>query len=371
MRKAFAKRLAAVLLALCVAAALPLASAFAAEPATYTITFSGGEYGLYQESFVKALQDDYGNNNVKTSDLKTVKLSDTETVSGYSNVMVRLTSEEELPALPTPNVQLKSSNAAYNVMGVTVATMQEAGNTDQYEANTYCTSNYTLTPTFYLASETDVHYVLRFYVNGTEIEAAPAQYGIAPAGTFVGGYPMALANVPTPAEYTLNVTATVDNSNGAITQDADGLVLTGANPDKGEYLTFTFYYDQITHVNTVTEYVDGDVVVNYNDVNLAGGGAGVVGGGGAGDGGAGAGDGGEEIPDEETPQAGGEDIPDESTPQAGGEEIPDESTPEAGGETAQAGVSMPMVIGGVVGLLAILLIVLVALRKRKGGQEEE
>lgn len=365
MRKAFAKRLAAVLLALCVAAALPLASAFAAEPATYTITFSGGEYGLYQESFVKALQDDYGNNNVKTSDLKTVKLSDTETVSGYSNVMVRLTSEEELPALPTPNVQLKSSNAAYNVMGVTVATMQEAGNTDQYEANTYCTSNYTLTPTFYLASETDVHYVLRFYVNGTEIEAAPAQYGIAPADTFVGGYPMDLADVPTPAEYTLNVAATVNNSNGAITQGTDGLVLTGANPDKGEYLTFTFYYDQITHVNTVTEYVDGDVVVNYNDVNLVGG-AGVVGGG---DGGAG--DGGEEIPDEETPQAGGEDIPDESTPQAGGEEIPDESTPEAGGETAQAGVSMPMVIGGVVGLLAILLIVLVALRKRKGSQEEE
>lgn len=365
MRKAFAKRLAAVLLALCVAAALPLASAFAAEPATYTITFSGGEYGLYQESFVKALQDDYGNNNVKTSDLKTVKLSDTETVSGYSNVMVRLTSEEELPALPTPNVQLKSSNAAYNVMGVTVATMQEAGNTDQYKANTYCTSNYTLTPTFYLASETDVHYVLRFYVNGTEIEAAPAQYGIAPAGTFASGYTMALADVPTPAEYTLNVAATVNNSNGAITQSTDGLVLTGANPDKGEYLTFTFYYDQITHVNTVTEYVDGDVVVNYNDVNLVGG-AGVVGGG---DGGAG--DGGEEIPDEETPQAGGEDIPDESTPQAGGEDIPDESTPEAGGETAQAGVSMPMVIGGVVGLLAILLIVLVALRKRKGGQEEE
>ncbi|MBM6913902.1 hypothetical protein H6B33_00600 [Gemmiger formicilis] len=351
MRKAFAKRLAAVLLALCVAAALPLASAFAAEPdATYMITFSGGEYGQYSEKFVERLEAAYGKEDV---------------VEQGNAVIVRLTSKEELPALPTPNDELTSSNTAYNVMGVTVATMQEAGNTDQYEANTYCTSNYTLTPTFYLASETDVHYVLRFYVNGTEIEAAPAQYGIAPAGTFASGYTMALADVPTPAEYTLNVAATVNNSNGAITQSTDGLVLTGANPDKGEYLTFTFYYDQITHVNTVTEYVDGDVVVNYNDVNLVGG-AGVVGGG---DGGAG--DGGEEIPDEEIPQAGGEDIPDESTPQAGGEEIPDESTPEAGGETAQAGVSMPMVIGGVVGLLAILLIVLVALRKRKGGQEEE
>lgn len=349
MRKAFAKRLAAVLLALCVAAALPLASAFAAEPATYTITFSGGEYGQYSEKFVERLEAAYGKEDV---------------VEQGNAVIVRLTSKEELPDLPTPNDELTSSNTAYNVMGVTVATMQEAGNTDQYEANTYCTSNYTLTPTFYLASETDVHYVLRFYVNGTEIEAAPAQYGIAPAGTFASGYTMALADVPTPAEYTLNVAATVNNSNGAITQSTDGLVLTGANPDKGEYLTFTFYYDQITHVNTVTEYVDGDVVVNYNDVNLVGG-AGVVGGG------DGAGDGGEEIPDEETPQAGGEDIPDESTPQAGGEEIPDESTPEAGGETAQAGVSMPMVIGGVVGLLAILLIVLVALRKRKGGQEEE
>ena len=353
MRKAFAKRLAAVLLALCVAAALPLASAFAAEPATYTITFSGGEYGQYSEAFVENLKAAYGAEDV---------------VEQGNAVIVRLTSKEELPALPTANDQLTSRNDDYNVMArenLVSAKMQEAGNTDQYEANTYCTSNYTLTPTFYLASETDVHYVLRFYVNGTEIEAAPAQYGIAPAGTFASGYAMALADVPTPAEYTLNVAATVNNSNGAITQGTDGLVLTGANPDKGEYLTFTFYYDQITHVNTVTEYVDGDVVVNYNDVNLVGG-AGVVGGG---DGGAG--DGGEEIPDEETPQAGGEDIPDESTPQAGGEEIPDESTPEAGGETAQAGVSMPMVIGGVVGLLAILLIVLVALRKRKGGQEEE
>ena len=353
MRKAFAKRLAAMLLALCVAAALPLASAFAAEPApaTYMITFSGGEYGQYSEKFVERLEADYGEEDV---------------VEQGNAVIVRLTSKDELPALPTPNDELTSSNTAYNVMGVTVATMQEAGNTANYTANTYCTSNYTLTPTFYLASETDVHYVLRFYVNGTEIEAAPAQYGIAPADTFVGGYPMDLADVPTPAEYTLNVAATVNNSNGAITQGTDGLVLTGANPDKGEYLTFTFYYDQITHVNTVTEYVDGDVVVNYNDVNLVGG-AGVVGGG---DGGAGAGDGGEEIPDEETPQAGGEDIPDESTPQAGGEDIPDESTPQAGGESTPAGVSMPMVVGGVVGLLAILLIVLVALRKRKGGQEE-
>ena len=353
MRKAFAKRLAAVLLALCVAAALPLASAFAAEPdATYMITFSGGEYGQYSEKFVERLEAAYGKEDV---------------VEQGNAVIVRLTSKEKLPALPTPNDELTSSNDAYNVMAgenLVSAKMQEAGNTDQYEANTYCTSNYTLTPTFYLASETDVHYVLRFYVNGTEIEAAPAQYGIAPAGTFVGGYPMDLADVPTPAEYTLNVAATVNNSYGAITQGTDGLVLNGANPEKGQYLTFTFYYDQITHVNTVTEYVDGDVVVNYNDVNLVGG-AGVVGGG------DGAGDGGEEIPDEETPQAGGEDIPDESTPQAGGEEIPDESTPEAGGETAQAGVSMPMVIGGVVGLLAILLIVLVALRKRKGGQEEE
>lgn len=352
MRKAFAKRLAAVLLALCVAAALPLASAFAAEPATYTITFSGGEYGQYSEAFVENLKAAY----------------DAEDVVEQGNaVIVRLTSKEELPDLPTPNGELTSSNDAYNVMAgenLVSAKMQEAGNTDQYEANTYCTSNYTLTPTFYLASETDVHYVLRFYVNGTEIEAAPAQYGIAPAGTFADGYAMALADVPTPAEYTLNAAATVANSDGAITQGENGLVLTGADPAKGEYLTFTFYYDQITHVNTVTEYVDGDVVVNYNDVNLVGG-AGVVGGG------DGAGDGGEEIPDEETPQAGGEDIPDESTPQAGGEEIPDESTPEAGGETAQAGVSMPMVIGGVVGLLAILLIVLVALRKRKGGQEEE
>lgn len=356
MRKAFAKRLAAVLLALCVAAVLPLASAFAAlEPAEYVITFSGGEHGVYTQAFLERLGRD-GYTATASADMTTVT--------------VKLDGNDSLPKLPDGSeLTTREGTTKYRVWVVGTATMESSGNTASYTAGEKCASNYTLTPTFYLADDTDKQYVMRYLVNGTEAEAAPAQYGFVPKSTFQGeGYSMALSSVPTPAEYTLNVAATVANSNGAITQDGQNLILKAVGEEIPEFI---FYYDQITHVNTVTEYVDGDVVVNYNDVNLAGGGAGVVGGGGAGDGGAGAGDGGEEIPDEETPQAGGEDIPDESTPQAGGEEIPDESTPEAGGETAQAGVSMPMVIGGVVGLLAILLIVLVALRKRKGGQEEE
>ena len=357
MRKAFAKRLAAVLLALCVAAVLPLASAFAAlEPAEYVITFSGGEHGVYTQDFLERLDED-GYTATASADMTTVT--------------VKLDGKDLLPQLPDGSeLKTREGTTKYRVWVVGTATMESSGNTAEYKARDNCTSNYTLTPTFYLADDTDKQYVMRYLVNGTEAEAAPAQYGFVPKSTFQGeGYSMALSSVPTPAEYTLNVAATVANSNGAITQDGQNLILKAVGEEIPEFI---FYYDQITHVNTVTEYVDGDVVVNYNDVNLVGG-AGVVGGGdgGAGDGGAGAGDGGEEIPDEETPQAGGEDIPDESTPQAGGEEIPDESTPEAGGETAQAGVSMPMVIGGVVGLLAILLIVLVALRKRKGGQEEE
>ena len=350
MRKAFAKRLAAVLLALCVAAVLPLASAFAAlEPAEYVITFSGGEHGVYTQDFLERLWRD-GYTAIASADMTTVT--------------VKLDGNDSLPQLPgSSELKTREGTTKYRVWVVGTATMESSGNTALYTAGEKCASNYTLTPTFYLADDTDKQYVMRYLVNGTEAEAAPAQYGFVPKSTFQGeGYLMALSSVPTPAEYTLNVAATVANSNGAITQDGQNLILKAVGEEIPEFI---FYYDQITHVNTVTEYVDGDVVVNYNDVNLVGG-AGVVGGG---DGGAG--DGGEEIPDEETPQAGGEDIPDESTPQAGGEDIPDESTPEAGGETAQAGVSMPMVIGGVVGLLAILLIVLVALRKRKGGQEEE
>lgn len=353
MRKAFAKRLAAVLLALCVAAVLPLASAFAAlEPAEYVITFSGGEYGKYTDAFLKRLRGD-GYTATPSEDMTTVT--------------VKVTGDQTLPDQPNSSELISTNEDVYRVWFLGNDHMQATGYSTEYVSGSLCKSNYTLTPTFYLADDTDKQYVMRYLVNGTEAEAAPAQYGFVPKSTFQGeGYLMALSSVPTPAEYTLNVAATVANSNGAITQDGQNLILKAVGEEIPEFI---FYYDQITHVNTVTEYVDGDVVVNYNDVNLVGG-AGVVGGG-AGDGGAGAGDGGEEIPDEETPQAGGEDIPDESTPQAGGEEIPDESTPEAGGETAQAGVSMPMVIGGVVGLLAILLIVLVALRKRKGGQEEE
>lgn len=345
MRKAFAKRLAAMLLALCVLASLPIATAFA-DGKTFTVTFYGGEYGVYSQAFVERMQ-------------KSGTVSTTGAENSYTSVTVEIPAGTKLPALPSTTAEeggvaeLRSISEEYGVMP---GSFVEAGNTKPYVADDPCMSNYSMTPTFYLAGDTDIQYAVRFLLNGTETEVAATQFGKAPATAF----PMTLAVPAGIAEYTLDMAATL-TANGLT--EADGLKL--AIPADGTMPTFTFCYTQIVHVTTTTEYVDGDVVVNYNDVNLVGG-AGVVGGG---DGGAG--DGGEEIPDEETPQAGGEDIPDESTPQAGGEEIPDESTPEAGGETAQAGVSMPMVIGGVVGLLAILLIVLVALRKRKGGQEEE
>lgn len=353
MRNGFAKRLAAVLLALCVAAALPMMSAFAAPaPAEYVITFSGGEYGKYTDAFLERLSDD-GYVATASEDMTTIT--------------VKVKGNQTLPDQPNSSELISTNEDVYRVWFLGNDHMQATGCSAEYVSGSLCKSNYTLTPTFYLASENDKQYVMRYLVNGTEAEAAPAEYGFVPESTFQGeGYSMALSSVPTPAEYTLNVAVTVANSNGAITQDGQNLVLKAVGEGIPEFI---FYYDQITHVNTVTEYVAGDTIVNYNDVTLVGG-AGVAGGG-AGGAGAGAGAGGEEIPDEETPQAGGETIPDDSTPQAGGEEIPDESTPQAGGDAAAAGVSMPMVVGGVVVVLAILLIVLLALRKRKGGADGE
>ena len=351
MRKAFAKRLAAVLLALCVAAALPFASAFAAEK-TFVVTFSGGEHGTISAAEVKKLTD--AGYTVKTKP---------ETGDEFTLVAVQLSAGAKLPAVPAINV----NNSKYDVLNNGSTVGQNATDAQgAYLAGADALRNYELVPEFFITSDTDVTYTLRYVLNGAEdVEVSPAQIGRAPYTTFAGGEGLLEAAPENVAEFTLDVNATlaadsrISYADGVFTLKDDSAV-------KGDTLEFTFYYTQNVHVNTVTEYVDGDVVVNYNDVNLVGG-AGVVGGG---DGGAGAGDGGEEIPDEETPQAGGEDIPDESTPQAGGEDIPDESTPQAGGESTPAGVSMPMVVGGVVGLLAILLIVLVALRKRKGGQEE-
>lgn len=325
MRKAFAKRLAAVLMALCMLAALPVATAFAADDTGYVVTFRAGEHGSFTPAYVESLVSEYGADNVYYNDTNTV-------------VAVLVMDEETAPTAPVPNDTLvTTAGSNYTVTAVVDADTN-------YVAGNPMTSDYDFVAQYALKGDrNEGSYLVQYLLQGTNEEVAPSV-----RGTATVGLPLTLTAIAVD-EFT-------------VVGDA---VQTQEILEDGQTV-FTFYYTQTVHVNTVTEYVDGDVVVNYNDVNLVGG-AGVVGGGD----GAGAGDGGEEIPDEETPQAGGEDIPDESTPQAGGEEIPDESTPEAGGETAQAGVSMPMVIGGVVGLLAILLIVLVALRKRKGGQEEE
>lgn len=327
MRKAFMKRFAAVLMALCMLATLPVATAFAADDTGYIVTFRAGEHGSFTDEYITYLRDNYN-----TADEENVYVNEDKTV-----VAVLVADDKLAPNAPTPNSTLVTGEGS----NYTVTTAVDANTS--YVPGTAVTADYDFVAEYALKGDrNEGSYLVQYLRQGTDEEVAPSV-----RGTATVGLPLTLTAIAVD-EFTVV---------GSAVQTQEIL-------EDGQTV-FTFYYTQNVHVNTVTEYVDGDVVVNYNDVNLVGG-AGVVGGG---DGGAG--DGGEEIPDEETPQAGGEDIPDESTPQAGGEDIPDESTPEAGGETAQAGVSMPMVIGGVVGLLAILLIVLVALRKRKGGQEEE
>lgn len=326
MRKAFMKRFAAVLMALCMLAALPVATAFAADNTGYVVTFRAGEHGSFTDEYITYLHENYdtdGEENVYVNADKTV-------------VAVLVTSDKKAPNAPTPNSTLVTG--ADSNYTVTTAVGTDTG----YVAGSAVTADYDFVAEYALKGDrNEGSYLVQYLRQGTDEEVAPSV-----RGTATVGLPLTLTAIAVD-EFTVV---------GSAVQTQEIL-------EDGQTV-FTFYYTQDVHVYTKTEYVDGDVVVNYNDVNLVGG-AGVVGGG------DGAGDGGEEIPDENTPEAGGEDIPDESTPQAGGEDIPDESTPEAGGQTAQAGVSMPMVIGGVVGLLAILLIVLVALRKRKNGQEEE
>lgn len=349
MRNAFVKRLAAVLLALCLLAALPITGVFADEAKkTYTVTFSGGEYGVFSQAFVEKLEA-YG------------EVATVEKGGNIVTVAVKVEAGATLPAAPaitaaeggTP--ELSSSNTAYGVLNAGT----ESGQNDPTALGIYGTTdgttkkvdrNYTLVPEFYLASDNDVEYMVRFLATGTDTEVAPTQFGKAPDGARLT---MTAASVD---EYTLDLAATRE-INGLAADDA--LVL---NVAKGEEMpVFTFCYTQVTHVNTEYEYVDGDTIVNYNDVTLTGG-AGVAGGG--------AGGGGETI-EEETPQAGGETIPDESTPQAGGEDIAEEETPQAE-PAAAGGLNLPLMIGGAVVLvLAILLLVLAATRKRRAAEGDE
>lgn len=380
MRNAFAKRFAAVLMGLGLLAALPV-SASAATPKTFTVTFYGGEYGVYSEAYVNKLSDQYGSSNVVA----------TATDGGYSSISVRVAGGAELPALPQGTStadaapEIASNNEAY---GVLLGNWIYSGNTADYVAGADCMSNYNVTPEFYLSSDTDVQYVLRFLLEGTEQEVAATQYGTAPADAFVSGLKVTAPN--NLAEYTLNVQATLNNDSNI--SYADGtFTLKSGSTEAGSTLEYVFYYTQNEHVTSTTQYEDGGTVVDYNDVNVAAGGAATTGGaaggtaGGAGAaaggtttggaaaggaaGGAGAAAGGDQNAAAEVPQAGGEEaIGDNETPQAGGNEsIGDNETPLA--ESESGGVNVPLVAGGVAAVVIIALIAALVIRKRGNGAD--
>lgn len=325
MRKAFAKRFAAVLLALFMLAALPVATAFAADDTGYVVTFRAGEHGAFTQDYVDGLVAKYGAEDVYCNATNTV-------------VAVLVMDDETAPDAPVPNATL-TAEAGSNY---TVTTAVDAG-TD-YVAGDPMTADYDFVAQYALKGDRgEGSYLVRYLLQDTEEEVAPSM-----RGTAVVGLPLTLTAIA------------VDEYNAV----GETTLTLEIQPD-GQTV-FTFYYTPVVHVYTSTEYVTGDTVVNYNDINLVGG-AGVVGGG----------EGGEEIADDETPQAGGEDIVDDETPQAGGDETPggedieDDETPQAGADEASTGISMPMVVGGVAILLLIALLVLLALRKRKSGEGEE
>lgn len=347
MRNAFVKRLAAMLLALCLLAAFSATSVFADDAKkTYTVTFSGGEYGAFSEAFVEKLQIDYGAADVRTA------AKDGRIVT----VAVRLEEGETLPAAPDVTAaeggvaDLSSWNTSYGVLNAGVASGQNAADALGNYAVKKVDRNYTLVPEFYLSSGNEVEYMVRFLVTGTETEVAPTQFGKAPAGT-----QLTMAEPAPLDEYTLDLAAT-RAANGLAEDDA--LVLNVVNGEATP--EFIFCYTQDVHVNTETRYEGGNTIVNYNDVNLTGG-AGVTGGTGEA--------GGETIPEEETPQAGGETIPEEETPQAGGETIPEEETPQ-GEPAVSSGLNVPLMAGGAVVLVLAVLLVLLAMRKRRSGEGE-
>lgn len=339
MRKGFAKRFAAVLLALCVAAALPLASAFADSNGkdSYIVVFTSGDQGHFYYENADAVMDAL---QIEAADGYEVALkqnSEGETTS----IAVRVPAGESLNLLGVNSIVANDRYQVSNI-GANIGQNTDSG-LGEYNA-AQITRDYMLVPAYQMISDTEekYSYTVQFLQQGTDVEVAPTQYG-----EFYGSANSVTVNALAVNDFTLvgASTAVVDKDNLAV----------------------VFEYTQNVHVNTVTEYVDGDVIVNYNDVNLVGG-AGVVGGGGAGEG---EGEGGEVIEEDETPQAGGDQTEPGSETEPGGEDIEEDETPQAGVDEAATGISMPMVVGGVAILLLIALIVILALRKRRSGEGEE
>ena len=352
MCNAFAKRFAAVMLALGMLTALPVATAYAAEDTGYVVTFRAGEHGTFSTTYVEKLKNDYGSGDVWVNDDSTV-------------VSVLVMDDKEMPTAPvvTTDVIINSDSTDY----VAIATVD-----DTYVSGAV-TKDYDFVAQYALRGDRqDVSYVIHYLLQGTAEEVAPSVRGTAPEGM------------------TLTLTAASVNEYSVVGSAVQQVTMT-KNAD-GSPVEVTFYYTQNEHVTSTTQYEDGGTTVEYNDVNVAAGGAATVGGatggaaaggaaaggatGGAGAGAAagGAGDtgaaaGGDQNAAAEAPQAGGEEaIGDNETPQAGGEEsIGDSETPLA--ESESGGVNVPLVVGGVAAVIVIALIVAMVIRKRRNGAD--
>lgn len=352
MRNAFAKRFAAVMLALGMLTALPVATAYAAEDTGYVVTFRAGEHGTFSTTYVEKLKNDYGSGDVWVNDDSTV-------------VSVLVMDDKEMPTAPvvTTDVIINSDSTDY----VAIATVD-----DTYVSGAV-TKDYDFVAQYALRGDRqDVSYVIHYLLQGTAEEVAPSVRGTAPEGM------------------TLTLTAASVNEYSVVGSAVQQVTMT-KNAD-GSPVEVTFYYTQNEHVTSTTQYEDGGTTVEYNDVNVAAGGAATVGGatggaaaggaaaggaiggagagaaaGGAGDAGAAAG--GDQNAAAEAPQAGGEEaIGDNETPQAGGEEsIGDSETPLA--ESESGGVNVPLVVGGVAAVIVIALIVAMVIRKRRNGAD--
>lgn len=353
MCNAFAKRFAAVMLVLCMLAALPVATAYAADEETgYVVTFRAGEHGTFSDDYISDLQETYGTTDVYVNASKTV-------------VSVLVLDDQVMPAAPdlSTNVVINSDSTDY----VAIA-MVDKGTT--YSPGAAAAQDYDFVAQYALRGDRqDVSYVVRYLLQGTEEEVAPSVRGTAPEGL------------------TLTLTAAVVNEYSVVGSGVQQVAMTKNSDDSP--VEVIFYYTQNEHVSSTTQYEDGGTTVEYNDVNVVAGaattggtataGGGAAGGaaaGGATDGGAAGGAAGGAVAGgdqgaadqgaAQAPQAGGEEaIGDNETPQAGGSEsIGDNETPLAGSES---GVSVPAVVGGVVVLLVVVAAVVLVIRKRRNG----
>lgn len=352
MRNAFAKRFAAVMLALGMLSALPVATAYAAEDTGYVVTFRAGEHGTFTTAYVQDLEDAYDQGDVWVNN------STAPTV-----VSVLVMDGEDMPGAPGvgADVTINSDSVDYVAIATVDATYTGGPVTKDYDF----VAQYALR-----GDRQDVSYVIRYLLQGTEEEVAPSIRGTAPEGM------------------TLTLTAASVSEYSVVSSAVQQVTMT-KNTD-GSPVEITFYYTQNEHVTSTTQYEDGGTVVEYNDVNVAAGGAATTGGAAAGGatggaaaggvaggaatgsvtvGGAGAGAaaGGDQDAAAEAPQADGEEgIGENETPQASGNEsIGDNETPLASSESG--GVNVPLVAGGVAAVIIIAAIVAVVIRKRGNG----